>query len=531
MITHDHKQEVEVLKEQVAALRRQQARSAEMAADVISAFGETYRRAHRLSEDGADASIRVTDSAVLFPLGVKDQHVVLSSSDTMRIVSATALCVEACDVVTLRLESEAGVRIVQLIAGEPTQLLENVPAGESVAFKVRRVGSELCLLRLETASRIVRNRRPPSKGTLWKALQLLRADRADLALEVALGQASDIERRALSLLHATLAVSDEAAWLSHLNDYVGQFDIAPIRLRSGNQPRFMRLDAQPARVVTSGPTVTVIMPVFNAQRTLEFAAKSILNQTWQSLELIIVDDCSDDDSWTIARQLAHADSRVKVHRNPVNVGPYVSKNVALSIAQGKYITCHDADDWAHPQRIEKQVDVMCPDGRAVRASASGFVRMSASGVFNGLTRIGETSHDGALRLAHVSCMFEGDFMRRYLGYWDTARFAADGEMLERVTQILGAEFVELRQLAIFSLDAAGSLTNDPAHGVSKLNGLSSVRRSYRDNWRKWHAGLSLETAYLPFPQLQRRFEAPPECQVPKPLVDLVLESPPAPAEG
>ena len=90
MITHDHKREVEILRGQLAALRRQQVRSAEMATDIISAFGETFRRTQRLSEEGADAGMRFTDSAVVFPLGVKDQHVVLGPSDAIRSVSATA---------------------------------------------------------------------------------------------------------------------------------------------------------------------------------------------------------------------------------------------------------------------------------------------------------------------------------------------------------------------------------------------------------------------------------------------------------
>lgn len=528
---------VEILQEQLAALRRQQARSSEMAADVISAFGEAFRRALRASENCANASIQLDDAALHFPLGVKDQHVELTPSDVRRSVSATVLCADACDVVTLRLEfegarwdeAEAGVRIVQLIAGESQSLFENVPAGKRVAFNVRRVGSELCLLRLETVSTPAdrqsasatadlvtpaKKRRPPSKGTLWKAMQLARAGRADLAMEVALGQANDIERPALNLLHATLAVDDEAAWLSHLNAYVAQFDIAPIRLRNGSEPRFMRLDAQPARTVVSGPTVTVIMAAFNAERTLEFAATSILRQSWQALELIIIDDCSTDATWQIARRLEHLDSRVRAYRNDANVGPYVSKNLALSLANGAYITCHDADDWAHPQRIEKQLAAMCADGGRAPACVAGWLRFDDSGIFTGFTRVGRQSDDGALQLAHVTCMLETEFMRRCIGHWDSVRFAADGEMLERLEHILGENFLKLRQLAVLSLNAPQSLTNDPVHGISKISGLSPTRQAYRDAWRQWHATLTPDSAYLPFPQPGRLFPAPAECIVP-----------------
>jgi len=516
------KQEIESLKEELAALRRQQVRSAEMAADAIAAFGETFRRAQRPSNAGSDASVRLSDSAVVFPLGVKDQQVVLSASDAARSVSAVVLCVDASDVVTLRVESEAGIRIVELIAGEPTLLLDNLPAGTDVTFKVRRVGGELCLLRLETPSPVLRNSRPQSKGTLWRALQLVRANRADLAVEVGLSQASDIERPALNLLHATLAVQDEAAWLSHLNSYVEQFGIAPIRLRSADAPRFMRLDAQPGRTIANGPTVTVIMSAFNAERTLEFAAASILKQSWQPLELIVIDDCSSDATWQIAQRLERLDSRVRVFRNNANVGPYVSKNLALSLANGAYITCHDADDWAHPQRIEKQVEAM--RNAQARACVAGWLRFDESGVFTGVTRVGRQSDDGALQLAHVTCMLETDFMRRHVGHWDSVRFAADGEMLERLEHILGNGFLRLRQLAVLSLNVPSSLTNDPVHGISKLSGLSPTRRAYRDAWRQWHATLTPESAYLPFPQAGRPFPAPDECVVSREALNVVRAS-------
>ena len=105
---------------------------------------------------------------------------------------------------------------------------------------------------------------------------------------------------------------------------------------------------------------------------MELAASSILEQSWKPIELIIVDDCSTDDTWSIAKRVAHLDPRVRVRRNSVNVGPYVCKNLALSMVKGAYITCHDADDWAHPQRLEKQLDAMRANGsRARRVSPDG----------------------------------------------------------------------------------------------------------------------------------------------------------------
>ena len=84
----------------------------------------------------------------------------------------------------------------------------------------------------------------------------------------------------------------------------------------------------------------VMMPAWNSEDTLEAAAMSILDQTWQNLELLIVDDASHDDTWAVMEILARRDERVRITRNKVNVGPYVSKNVALGHARGDWITGH-----------------------------------------------------------------------------------------------------------------------------------------------------------------------------------------------
>src|SRR5690606_13076944 len=128
--------------------------------------------------------------------------------------------------------------------------------------------------------------------------------------------------------------------------------VTPLCLAPTNDSRFNRLAALGAEAPRSGPLVSVLMPAFNAERTLKTAASSILQQTWRSLELIIVDDASTDATWRIAQDIAAADSRVTVRRNTTSVGPYVCKNLMLNLVQGEYITCHDADDWAHPQRLE-----------------------------------------------------------------------------------------------------------------------------------------------------------------------------------
>lgn len=107
----------------------------------------------------------------------------------------------------------------------------------------------------------------------------------------------------------------------------------------------------------SAPLVSVIIPVFNAGKYLRPAIDSILQQTLQDFELIIVDDCSQDGSLVVARSY-EADPRVRVLANAQNWGRSFTDNYGAEYARGKYIAKMDADDVALPHRLQAQVDFM-----------------------------------------------------------------------------------------------------------------------------------------------------------------------------
>ncbi|WP_180271139.1 glycosyltransferase family 2 protein [Fredinandcohnia onubensis] len=104
------------------------------------------------------------------------------------------------------------------------------------------------------------------------------------------------------------------------------------------------------------PLVTVFIPVYNSEEYLEEALKSIINQTYQNLEILIVDDGSTDQSVSIINSIN--DSRIHVISNDGNKGIPYSRNVGLEHAKGKYMAIMDADDIALPNRIERQVQFM-----------------------------------------------------------------------------------------------------------------------------------------------------------------------------
>jgi len=316
--------------------------------------------------------------------------------------------------------------------------------------------------------------------------------------------------RAFSLIEANYAFDDHT-WLGCVNRYLERFDISPIQLEPGSSPRFHRISA-PSVTRRNGPMVSVIVPAFNAEETIGHALESILKQSWESLEVIVVDDCSSDGTWEILRSIARRDDRLELIRNSRNVGPYVSKNRAVERARGHWITGHDADDWAHPQRIERQVQAMMrnPD---CRASIGRMIRMDESGRFTHFSVTGKTSDDGVLRICSISCLIEREFFNRHLGHWDCVRFGADSEMIERCRKLLGDDFMIFSIMTMFCLDSEGSLTNHPLHGVSKETGISDSRRRYRDSWMAWHARMDPEDAHLDFPPDARKFYAPEDALV------------------
>lgn len=107
--------------------------------------------------------------------------------------------------------------------------------------------------------------------------------------------------------------------------------------------------------VFEGPTVSVIVPVYNVEKYLSRCLDSILAQSLQSVEVICIDDGSTDRSPEILREYAERDVRIKVVAQE-NQGPCEARKKGISLSNGKYIGFVDSDDWAAPEMYEKLVD-------------------------------------------------------------------------------------------------------------------------------------------------------------------------------
>ena len=105
----------------------------------------------------------------------------------------------------------------------------------------------------------------------------------------------------------------------------------------------------------SSPKVSVIMGIYNGEKTMKRAIDSIIEQTFTDWELIICDDCSTDNTYKIAMEYSEKDERVKVIKNDKNMRAAYSRNQCISVATGQYIAVMDDDDICFPERLEKQV--------------------------------------------------------------------------------------------------------------------------------------------------------------------------------
>lgn len=119
--------------------------------------------------------------------------------------------------------------------------------------------------------------------------------------------------------------------------------------------------------MSDNPSVTVLMSVYNAEKYLRQAIESILQQSYQDFEFLILNDKSTDNSEEIIGQ--YDDSRIRLVNNAQNIGLTKSLNKGIDLSKGKYIARMDADDISLPSRLEEQVAFMEAEPDVVAAGS------------------------------------------------------------------------------------------------------------------------------------------------------------------
>lgn len=201
----------------------------------------------------------------------------------------------------------------------------------------------------------------------------------------------------------------------------------------------------------SSPDISVILPAYNASTFLQQAIDSVLNQTYEHFELIIINDGSTDNTGEIIR--TYHDPRILLIDHHENKGLIYSLNEGISLAKGKYIARMDADDRCLPERLllQKQFLDMHPE---VSITAGWINFMNEEGIITGswpLDRVTNTSRSIKRTLLRENCIAHPTVMGRkeiflqypYLpaeknfedyGLW--LRIVADGHRIEKLQAIV-----------------------------------------------------------------------------------------------
>ena len=116
--------------------------------------------------------------------------------------------------------------------------------------------------------------------------------------------------------------------------------------------------------------ISIIIPMYNAEHTIEKCVNNILHQSYQDIEVILIDDCSNDHTWIIATQLTDNDSRISLYHNEKNLGAGESRNIGIEHSTGSWITFCDADDYPDKDWISDFVSGITIDAEMV---IQGFI--------------------------------------------------------------------------------------------------------------------------------------------------------------
>jgi len=295
---------------------------------------------------------------------------------------------------------------------------------------------------------------------------------------------------------------EPAERLAHVNKALRFHNLPELALRpEENAALYDRLTVAGTLLATDGPKVSVIIPAFNAAEHIATALEALISQTWKNTEILVVDDLSSDATPDIVSAFSERDPRIRLIRAQENRGSYVARNLALREATGEFVTTHDSDDWSHPQKLEIQARHLMSDRGAV-ANMSQQARANTELLFHRRGSPGFYIFDNM-----SSLMFRRKPVTRELGFWDSVRFGADSELIERIRIRFGRGAVSSLSDAgplSFQRQLESSLTGSSAFGYHGF--LMGARLAYHQASRSHHQ--RSRRLFYEFPQVERPFAVP-----------------------
>ncbi len=169
--------------------------------------------------------------------------------------------------------------------------------------------------------------------------------------------------------------------------------------------------------------VSIIMAVYNGEKYIDKAIKSILNQTLKDFEFIIIEDGSTDNSLKIIKQFAQKDNRLKLIKNNKNIGLTRSLNQAIKHSNGEFIARQDVDDFSLPNRLKIQIQFLKKNPDYAFCGCNGIQQQNKKNEIISFFDMEEIRENLIAEncFAHPSVVIKKSFLTKY-GYFDERFF-------------------------------------------------------------------------------------------------------------
>lgn len=151
------------------------------------------------------------------------------------------------------------------------------------------------------------------------------------------------------------------------------------------------------------PLVSIITPLYNSEKFISETIESVLSQTYENWEMIIVNDCSKDNGVKIVEEYSKKDKRIKLFNNEKNMGVSFTRNRAIDLSQGIYIAFLDSDDLWHKEKLEKQIKMM--EEKNISLSYTAYTKINEDGSLRGKIEVPEkVNYKGLLKGNIMGCL-------------------------------------------------------------------------------------------------------------------------------
>jgi glycosyltransferase involved in cell wall biosynthesis len=234
----------------------------------------------------------------------------------------------------------------------------------------------------------------------------------------------------------------------------------------------------------SKPTVSVVTPTYNRAHLIGRALRSVLSQSFQDFEVLVMDDASTDDTAAVVR--AFSDARIQHVHSEHRLGPAAQRNRGMARARGEFVAFQDSDDEWLLDKLEKQVQRLRELPEEVAVTQCAVLRHETSGYVQRLANRLPRGREGSEVLRNNANTFTQAWLARkdallsMGGFDESIRVSEDWEFLIRICQRFGFDCDE-RVLCIV-YESPGSLVHQNDHRLQGMERILEIHRSGMDRY-------------------------------------------------